>query len=133
MLKFLNIIKANSEIKDLTEANDELEGMIAQLKDENAILKQQVAAMSNGAHEWSADKEALVKAHEDAIKALQEEHAKKISDLENAVKEATGSAGKQAAEIVASLGVEPETVKVAPETGVTTNGRFKFISRLVKQ
>jgi len=129
----LNILKANAEIKTLTENNDELTGLNEQLKNENAELKKREATVSQGSHDFAAERENLVKGHEEAMKELTEKFTKQISDLEATKKEAQESAGKKAADIVASLGVEPETVKVVKDdlATVSTKG-YKVTSHLPK-
>jgi len=115
MFKFFNIIKANDEIAALTTKVDELVKHNEQLQELVDGNKQKEAAFALSAQDWATEKETLINSFEEEKKALIEGHAKAIEDLQNTVKEAQTSAGKQAADIVASLGVEPETVKLTKD------------------
>lgn len=126
-IPFLNILKANEEITTLTAKNDELTQYNEQLKTENETLKQNAATFSLGAQDWAAEKENLVKGHEQALAEMQTTYAKQITDLETKAKDAKETAGKQAADIVASLGVEPEAVKPIKDNLVMSGKGYKVI------
>lgn len=129
---FLNVLKANARITELTATNDEQAALIEQLKSENETLKQNAAAFTMGSQDWASEKEALVKGHEEALATLQAEHAKALVKFETTVKETTDSAATKAAEIVASIGLEPETVKAAKDDLVASGKGFKVIDHLKK-
>lgn len=130
--KIFNIAKANQEIESLTTKVEDLTGLNEQLSKEIESLKQIQASVSLGAQDWVAEKEALVKGHEEAIKDIDAKHTLAISNLEKTVADVKASAGKQAADIVASLGVEPEAVKVSNEEILAkqTNARWKITDHL---
>lgn len=115
MFKFFNVLKANTEINNLNAQVTDLVAHNEQLKKEVEDLKQREATYSLGSQDWATEKENLIKGHEEALQALEEKHNKEINDFKNTVKEEHTSAVQKASEIVASLGVEPETVKLTKE------------------
>ena len=133
MFKFLNIVKANSRITELETQNEDLKKLNEDLTKDVESLKQREATYSLATQDWATEKEALIEGHEEAIKALTEKHQQELENLRLTVKSEQASASVKAAEIVASLGVEPEAVKVKEsELQPKTVSRFKVVSHLPK-
>lgn len=113
MLKIFNILQANKQVSELTVQVSDLTAQVDQLTKENATLKEQAAVFSLGSQDWAAEKETLIKSHEEAIKALEEKYNKDTGELAEVIQETKTEVAQQAAQIVASIGIEPETIKTS--------------------
>jgi SMC interacting uncharacterized protein involved in chromosome segregation len=114
--------KYDSTSKELTDVKTELES-----------VKQQLSAQQLSMQQWNIDRDQLISSHDKDIEELTNGFHKQIEDLNKAVEEAKNSAGKVASSIVASAGLEPETVKVSTEeiTGIKgAKSRFKITSTI---
>ena len=97
-------------------------------------MKQQSAAFALGSQDWASEKEELVKAHEEALKALEEKYKQDTSELAEVIEETKTSVNEQAAQIVAGIGIEADKIKVeAKELPQTNKKGFKTISHLPKK
>lgn len=112
MLKIFNILKANEEVKNLTAQVEQLTADNKNLLDAVETYKQKEAAFGLGSQEWASEKETLIKSNEEALKVQKDEYEKTIAKLQEDINKANASASEKAKNIVASIGVEPETVKV---------------------
>lgn len=131
-MKFLNIFTANKQVDTLEAQVADLTKQLEQLTKEAATVKEREAALVLATQDWAAEKELLIKGHEDAIKALMETNTKQTQDLEKTAKEADKTSGAKAAEIVASLGVEPEAVKLTKEDLVGKEKPYQRFTVTVK-
>lgn len=123
-MKIFNILRANEEVKNLTEQVSDLTKLNEQLTKEVELLKQREAAYTIGVQDWASEKENLIKGNEQAISELKAKYEKEIEDLKNTVKEEQASVSAKAASLVASIGLEPDTVKVSPNE-INGNGMVK--------
>jgi len=106
-MPFFNIVKANLEIKSLSEKMSALNTKVEELVSENKSLKeanenlvQTQAAFSLGSQGWMDEKEALLKTHKEELDMLNS----KLSIVQT-------SATAEASALVASLGIEAESIK----------------------
>ena len=145
MFKLWNIKKANDEIKNLSMVIEDLKNHNEQLTKEVGSLKQIQATYSLGSQDWSQEKEALIAKsteamnainlqHQESYKNMELKYANQISELVKTVTEEKESASIKAANLVTSIGLEPETVVVTKHDLVNSrnlkNGnRFKFTVR----
>jgi regulator of replication initiation timing len=136
-----SIVKATQEIKSLKASITDLSAEVEQLKTENEKLKQQSATFVLSSQDFVSEKETLVKGHEDEKNKLKATYETQIKDLEKSVKEAQESSSQKASIIVASIGLEPDTIKTSvgdiinnkPQTDAGKHPRVKVISHLNKK
>jgi len=115
---YLNIIKANTVITELT--NDKV-NVLKQLEQ----TKTELAEAQNVIGNFMVEKEGMDK----VIADLKADYEKKLSDMQLVVDTEKASANHKASMIVASIGVEPETVKsltVPTESDIV--GKFNSLS-----
>ena len=121
-MKFFDIIKANKEV---TELSTKVEGLVTenkQLQEAVANYKQKEAAYTLGVQEWATEKQALIEGHANAVKTLTEKFEEEKKNLELKAKQESEKAGEKASAIVASLGVEPDAVKIVAKTDLVNGG-----------
>lgn len=107
-----NILKANRMIEEL---NTEKATLLKRLQEtENAFnnLQDMSKDMTEASAEHAKVLEQLKTDHEKQIADIKAEYESKLKNLEIAKNEEATSAASKAADIVASLGVEPEAIKV---------------------
>lgn len=103
---YLNIVKANARIKELENEHAEF---IKALKQKDEVFEQ----FKSDVEQAATDKVELAQ----QIETLKAEHAKAIESLNLEVEAAKASANRQAAEVVASMGVAADTIKpISQET-----------------
>lgn len=128
-----NVLKANTLCKELSTKLEDADAQIKQLTESVESYKQKEAAFSLGSQDWMTEKENLISGHAEAIKALQDNLEKSVKEANNKTVEAETKTAAKAAELVASLGVEPETVKKSSDELLNVKkSRYTTVSHLPK-
>lgn len=139
----LNIFKTLNEVKDLqaekksllerlerTEKElNEAQDVIGDFMVEQKTFDTKIAEVEAKS---AAKIEEIKKEYEAKLAELQASTSVQINNLEKTVKEEQESAVQKAAEIVASIGVEPDAVKVTTDDVVCKTGkksRFSFYTK----
>lgn len=101
---FLNVIKANKAITELTYEKD---GLLKQIENLTKDLTEAQDVIGN----FMVEKEGF-----DKVKAdLKAEYEAKEAQLNKNLEETKASVNSEASNIVAALGVEPDAIKVEPK------------------
>ena len=115
----LNIFKSNEQVKELEAEKVSLLNRFELAEKDLRDAQDVIAGFMVKQKKFDSTIEELKKEHASTIESLKKENQTKMDVLAVQLEEAKVSAGKQAAQVLASMGVEPETVKVevVPTTG----------------
>lgn len=125
----LNIFKANTQIQELTNDNTSLLQKCQGFENEIANLKAMSVDMTEKQSQHDNVISKLKEDYEKQISTIKAEYEAKIDDLIKTHQEKSNTVAEKAADVIASLGIDPDAIKVTPkEVVVEKPTTYKVIS-----
>ena len=115
----INVIKLNKDVETLTADKAALVTKVTELETMVENLQNMSKDMTEAQATHNTVIETMKTEHEKQLSDIKAEYEAKIQNLEKSKNEEALTTANKAADIVASLGVEPEAIKVTPKEVAT--------------